>query len=113
MKKRVVLSIVLIGIALMMLAGCQAKKLTLRDVVRLSEKGDALTWSDFENYPSIDVGSGLYIRVYDIDDTFSLGIGGGSVDEKPMYIRLTVKDTENSIDIREEDVQAFIDQYQH
>ena len=33
-------------------------------VVFLAEKGDSLTWGDFENYDSQEVGSGLYIRQY-------------------------------------------------
>ena len=35
------------------------RKLTLDDVVMLSQKGDALTWSDFERYQGRDVGSAL------------------------------------------------------
>ena len=82
--------------------------LTLDRVVELSAKGEDLTWSDFEQYESKDVGSGLYIYFYDIDDTFGLWIGGVPSD-KPMYMRLATKtDMDNAIDIRTSDVKAFI-----
>jgi outer membrane lipoprotein-sorting protein len=82
--------------------------LTLDRVVELSAKGEDLTWSDFEQYESKDVGSGLYIYFYDIDDTFGLWIGGVPSD-KPMYMRLATKtDMDNAIDIRTGDVKAFI-----
>ncbi len=95
----------------------QGEQLTLQDVVRLSQKGDALTWSDFENYVYVETGSGLYIRVYEIDEMFTLWIGGGSMDDtiKPMYIYLTAADSSepSRIDIREADVQAFIDEHKN
>ena len=57
--------------------------LTLDKVLELSAKGEDLTWSDFEQYESKDVGSGLYIYFYDIDDSFGLWIGG-VLSDKPM-----------------------------
>lgn len=56
-----------------------AKLLTLDDVVFLAEKGDSLTWGDFENYDSQEVGSGLYIRQYPIDELFSLSLSGNGI----------------------------------
>ena len=86
-------------------------KLTLDRVIELSAKGNELMWSDFAQYESIETGSGLYILVYDIDDTFQLIIGGsGNTEEPPMYIRLALKENwDNFIDIRTENVQEFID----
>ena len=86
-------------------------KLTLDRVIELSAKGNELTWSDFAQYESIETGSGLYILVYDIDDTFQLIIGGsGNTEETPMYIRLALKENwDTFIDIRTENVQEFID----
>ena len=86
-------------------------KLTLDRVIELSAKGNELMWSDFAQYESIETGSGLYILVYDIDDTFQLIIGGsGNTEETPMYIRLALKDNwDTFIDIRTENVQEFID----
>jgi len=84
--------------------------LTLERVIRLAEnKGEELTWSDFQMYNAIDTGSGLYILVYEIDETFDLMIGGGAPVSPPMYIRLVTKaDRDNYIDIRTEDVEKFI-----
>ena len=57
------------------LLGCNdGNLLTLDKVLELSAKGEDLTWSDFEQYESKDVGSGLYIYFYDIDDSFGLWI---------------------------------------
>ena len=85
-------------------------ELTLNRVIELSAKGNELTWSDFAQYESIETGSGLYILVYDIDNTFQLIIGGsGDTEETPMYIRLALKENwDTYIDIRTEDVQEFI-----
>lgn len=115
MKKQ--LLCVLIMTSIYGLAGCAQEDtirhsgdvLTLDIVTALSEKGEALTWSDFEAYESTDVGSGLYILAYDIDETYSLWIGGGSLEKTPMYMRLfTKEERENWIDIRTGDVKAFI-----
>ena len=60
-------------------------------------------------YNAIETGSGLYILVYEIDETFDLMIGGSSPVSSPMYIRLVTKDNrDNYIDIRTEDVEKFI-----
>ncbi len=84
--------------------------LTIERVVRLAEnRGEELTWSDFEMYNAIETGSGLYILVYDIDETFELWIGGSAPVSSPMYIRLVTKaDRDNYIDVRTEDVEKFI-----
>ncbi len=88
--------------------------LTIERVVRLAEnKGEALTWSDFQMYNAIETGSGLYILVYEIDEAFDLMIGGSSPVSSPMYIRLVTKaDRDNYIDIRTEDVEIFISENQ-
>lgn len=51
-------------------------RLTLDDVRLLAEKGEELDWEDFDGYAYRDVGSGLYIRYYEIDGTFAVMIGG-------------------------------------
>lgn len=84
------------------------QKLTLDDVILLSQKGDALTWSDFERYQGRDVGSGLYIMRYEIDELFDVLVGGVP-DETPMYIYLRANnEADDEIDIRTGDVSAFI-----
>lgn len=87
----------------------EAPTLSLNDVIMLSQKGMDLTWSDFEEFAYIETGSGLYIRVYEINELFELWIGGGDTDEQPMYISLKVNnEAEDSIDIRTENVTDFI-----
>ena len=89
------------------------RKLTLDDVVMLSEKGDALSWSDFERYQGREIGSGLYIMQYRIDELFDVLVGGVP-DEKPMYIYLRVNtEADDHIDIRTEDVLAFIETHRN
>lgn len=84
-------------------------QLTLNDVIELSKKGNDLTWDDFKDYISTDIGSGLYIEKYDLEEGYTLLVGGVP-SEKPYYIDLyRYDDTKNSIDIRTEDVAAFLD----
>ena len=86
--------------------------LTLNDVLILSQKGYDLTWADFENYDYIETGSGLYIRVYEINARFRLMIGGGGPDSDPMYIYLALADDlDTRIDIRDGGVTEFISEY--
>ena len=87
--------------------------LTLNDVLALSEKGEALTWADFEPYSYIEKGNGdnLYIRIYPISGTgLAVSIGGGPLTDPPGYINLA--DSDEYIDIRTGDVAAFIRSHQ-
>ena len=85
-------------------------KLTLDDVSRLSEKGDELSWDAFANFKYIETGSGLYIRLYEINDDYSLSIGGAGPESAPMYIYLTyLKAPYERIDIRQNSVRDFIE----
>ncbi len=85
------------------------KQLTLDDVITLSAKGRSLTWEDFAEFKSIETGSGLYIRVYEIDEKFDLWIGGGAPIGTPMYIYLSLADdSDTRIDIRDGGVEEFI-----
>lgn len=89
--------------------GDRIPELTLEKVIELSKKGNELSWKDFEKYVSIEIGSGLYIRRYDIDENYYLLIGGGSIDEKPMYIYLVkANNPDNFIDIRIDNISNFI-----
>ncbi|MBQ3194278.1 MAG: hypothetical protein IJB59_12020, partial [Oscillospiraceae bacterium] len=86
-----------------------SQKLSLNDVIMLSQKGYDLTWSDFEQFEYIETGSGLYIRVYEINEMYELWIGGSWIDEDPMYIYLTLADDlDTRIDIRDGGVTEFI-----
>ena len=89
------------------------RKLTLDDVVMLSQKGDALTWSDFERYQGQDIGSGLYVMRYEIDELFEVWVGGVP-NETPMYIDLEVNNEANDgIDIRTNNVSEFIEAHKN
>ena len=88
-------------------------RLSLNDVIMLSQKSYDLNWSDFDRFEYIETGFGLYIRVYEINDMFQLMIGGnhpeGYPDKDPMYIYLTLaEDKEIKIDIRDGGVTEFI-----
>ena len=89
------------------------RKLTLDDVVMLSQKGDALSWSDFERYQGREIGSGLYIMRYEIDELFD-ALVGGVPDETPWYIYMRVNnEADDRIDIRTEDVSTFIEAHRN
>lgn len=66
-------------------AGCAAEpgQLTLERVEQLAEKGESLTWSNFEGYAYEEAGSGLYIRVYDVNEEYYVMVGGPSLEESP------------------------------
>ena len=83
------------------------KQLTLDDVIELSSKGDELVWEDLDGYEGYETGSGLYIVKFDIDDNYTLVVGGTGAAGKPQYAHLTYND-ETYIDIKTEDVEAFI-----
>ena len=83
-------------------------KLTLKIVKKLSKKGDKLSWKDFETYDGKEIGSGLYIMLYPIDNKYELLVGGGSPEEDPMYINLANKDTKKYIDIRHDAIDKFL-----
>lgn len=91
--------------------------LSLDDVIILSQKGYDLGWSDFEKYKYYETGSGLYIRVYPINEMFEVMIGGSAMpgqDDTPMYIYLVprlISDVNQQIDIRDGGVEEFISQY--
>ncbi len=103
-----ILALLLAVFLLSALTGCASKELTLEQVVKLSEKGEALSWEDFAQYPYQETGSGVYIRLYSIDDTFELLIGGPHPEEDPWYIHLREKAQHSNVDIRTGDVTAFI-----
>lgn len=83
------------------------QKMTLDDVVALAQKGEALTWEDLKPFYGVDVGSGLFIMKYPIDETFELVATSGSLEGKPIRVMLVTAAAE--IDIRTENVTSFID----
>jgi len=87
----------------------QSPKLTMEKLKELSQKGENLSWQDFSSFTSKDIGSGLHILKYDINNDYYLLISGGNITEKPMYIRLVKTSEEGKyIDIRTESIADFI-----
>ncbi len=86
--------------------GGGTKHLTIDIVKELAKKGENLKWEDFNDYIGKDIGSGLYIISYPIDEKFHLKIG--SLPGKLDYAKLCKTGTENSIDIRSGDIDKFI-----
>ncbi|MEE1012380.1 MAG: M56 family metallopeptidase, partial [Acutalibacteraceae bacterium] len=85
------------------------KKLTLNDVITLSKKSYNLKWDDFEEFNYFETGSGLYIRAYNINEMFTLYIGGTDPEKDPWYFFLEANDaSEAKIDIRDGNVEEFI-----
>lgn len=83
--------------------------LTLARVQELAEKGEDLTWTDLAPYEGREIGSGLYIMRYELEEDYSL-VAGGVPGEKPWYIRLCrgkpLRD--DYIDIREAGIPEFL-----
>ena len=84
--------------------------LSLEKTVELAQKGKKLDWKDFESFASEEVGSGLYILRYEIDDVFHVMVGGVP-DETPWYIRLCSNSTQEYIDLTTDDPLPFIQHY--
>ena len=89
--------------------------LSLNDIIILSQKGNELNWSDFEEFEYIETGFGLYIRRYEINDLFHFSIGGAGPNSEPMYMYLGVNgdDPEARIDIREGGATEFIEAHRN
>lgn len=87
--------------------------LSLNDVIILSQKGNELSWRDFEDFEYIETGSGLYIRRYEINDLFHFSIGGAGPNSEPMYMHLGVngEDPDAFIEIRDGGVTEFISEH--
>ena len=81
--------------------------ISVEDILSLAQKGDALSWGDFEQYEHTDVGSGLIVWEFNIkDDSSKLLIGGGSLDENPVYIRLQMSNG-TTLDVRNDDLTSL------
>ena len=90
-------------------------RMTLDDVRTLAQKGEALTWEDLLVYDGEDVGSG-YIRHFPIDEQYLLSVSDGKRTGTPQKVILMRADDDGiyrsgagfSIDIRTDDVEAFL-----
>ena len=91
----------------------EGQQMTLADVVELSKLGMKLTWEDLREYTGKDIGSGLYVVRFDIDPEFYLLVGDGKTTGEPMYAFLNAVGSGASCDIRESDVESFIQENQN
>ncbi len=91
----------------------EKKILTLDELTALSQKGEDLTWADFEDYVYTDVGFGNIVRAYETDDTsFRFTIGGPSLGEQPQTMFLNhIRDASIDDDIRFINVAEYIRRY--
>ncbi len=83
----------------------------LRELI--AAHGENLTWEHFDGYAFIETGSGLYIRIYPINEEYELWIGGGNPPSKPDYIYFMgayVEDGEETkpIDVRYESIDDVL-----
>ena len=89
-------------------------RLTISDLKGLiATYGENLTWEHFEQYYFVETGSGLYIRIYPINEEYELWIGGGNPPSKPDYIYLTKAnmmdgETFDPIDVRYESIDDLL-----
>ena len=95
------------------LAEATEYSISLHDLYLLAQKGDSLVMKDFEKFKGIETGSGLYIVLYTVENGYSLSAGySGAWDgEVPIYVSLRIPGVEETIDIRTNDVSAFISKY--
>lgn len=85
------------------------RQMTLKDVRALAEKGEALTWGDLEDFAYTETGSGLYIRIFEVEGGYTLAVGGGlpNAEDLPMYAHFSAGEAAY-IDLRTGDLEAFL-----
>jgi len=86
------------------------RKLTIEDVISLSEKGEALSYKDFENYICEVESEENNRREYRIDDRYTVRVSFS--EEKTNYIFLIAYDTGSKgvLDIRKGGVAEFVEE---
>ncbi|MBQ8123313.1 MAG: hypothetical protein IJ170_08410 [Ruminococcus sp.] len=83
------------------------KTMTLEDVAELSKKGTDLTWADLSGFKGEEVGSGIMILKYDLEEDLWL-IVGGLPDDGIYFADLTMDVYRRGIDIRTEDISEYL-----
>lgn len=110
MKKKTFMAVALLLCSVFLFSACGDGSnpiLTLEKVRTLSEKGEHLSWDDFEGYSFEEMGSGLYIRQYRMQDHYQLLMGGPSLEKVPEYIYL-IKESGERIDVRYDSIDEFL-----
>lgn len=77
------------------------------DVIELSKKSNALTLYDLAKFKGVVAGSGIFILEYDLGNGYTFMVGSMTL-ERIDFARLRYSDNENYIDIRTDDVAAFL-----
>ncbi|MEK4043939.1 hypothetical protein NSU18_09765 [Paenibacillus sp. FSL H8-0048] len=60
----------------------------INELKSLSEKAASLHWKDFDQYAFEDIGSGVYIRKYEIEGEGQLVVRGKSLENPPEQITM-------------------------
>ena len=97
------------------------KQITISEVVAIANKGDALTWSDFDKFNYTDLSYEYreegtnkkrteYQREYSVDASLIVKVIGSSLDGSPAFVQLIYygKDAEVMSEIRGEDITEFL-----
>ncbi len=117
MKKYIALVVAFIFV--LSLVGCSSdepkRELTIDELKVIAEKGENISWSDFEPYIySLEGGSGIHFRTYPIGDEYVLHVEGGLPDWI-LSVRLSTKvvvdgslNGYREIDIRTESIDEFL-----
>ncbi|GAB6930220.1 hypothetical protein JCM10914A_42030 [Paenibacillus sp. JCM 10914] len=87
-------------VCLLLLSACQNERPSIQEatgsslahIVERSKTGELWSWADFEDYPYEDIGSGLYVRQYELDGHYRLIVSGRSLKENPSRIFLINQD---------------------
>ena len=87
------------------------RTMTIDDVIGLTLKGMDPTWEDFKSFTGRDIGSGLFVVQYNIDDDFYVLVGDEKLTGTPMYATLHCTYNDSTVDIRKGNVKEFIEQY--
>lgn len=111
MLKRLLILVLIVVILL--LYAYDLTHLDMFEVVMLSLKGEHITWSDFFWLKGEDVGSGLYIMEYPINDSYCLRVSDSDhylyrLFSKPMRVRLVSLDDGTWIDLIADNLWEFL-----
>ena len=100
---------------LIICSSCQSNKeeglsgsISLDELKGLSEKGVSLNWDDFNNYSFEDIGSGVYIRKYQIEGGHQLFITGKSLKSLPEKIYI-VNQNGKELYLTQDNLSEFYD----